>query len=229
MLKMTLFGGLKKMNIEKKIIQIWVGPSPAPLQWMHTWRDKHPDWKYSIFTDEMLKSRKWHNQHLIDHYYNTGKFSGVSDLIRYELLYESGGFMPEADMICLENTEELFTSPDNYAYSCYENEIARKNYIQPIMACNPGNEFVKYLIDKLHKLKPGELSTSPFQSTGNQFLSYQIKNWMHILTLWPSHYFIPQFYLEKSERYSGPDKIYADHFWGSTAHGHSKNYNEGRV
>jgi mannosyltransferase OCH1-like enzyme len=65
---------------------------------MHTWRDKHPDWKYSIFDDTMLKSRKWKNQHLIEHYYNTGKWPGVSDLIRYELLYEQGGFWPEADM-----------------------------------------------------------------------------------------------------------------------------------
>ena len=36
------------MNIEKKITQIWVGPKKPPLQWMYTWRDKHPDWNYSI-------------------------------------------------------------------------------------------------------------------------------------------------------------------------------------
>ena len=214
------------MNIEKKITQIWVGPKPAPIQWMHTWRDKHPDWEYTIFTDEMLKSRKWHNQHLIDHYYNTGKFPGVSDLIRYELLYENGGFMPEADMVCLENTEELFTSPANHAYSCYENEKVRKNYIQPIMACNPENAFVKHLIDTLHKLKPNQLHSSPFMSTGNKFLSEQIGNWHHVLTVWPSHYFIPQFYSKGSKRYSGPDKIYADHLWGSTGHAFSKNYKD---
>jgi len=105
------------MNIEKKMTQIWIGPKKAPLKWMHTWRDKHLDWEYSIFTDEMLKSRKWHNQHLIEHYYNTKKWPGVSDLIRYELLYERGGFWPEADMTCLENTDELFTSPEDHAYS----------------------------------------------------------------------------------------------------------------
>jgi len=213
--------------IEKKISQIWIGPKPAPVKWMHTWRDKHPDWKYSIFDDNMLKSRKWKNQHLIEHYYNTGKWPGVSDLIRYELLYEQGGFWPEADMTCLENTEELFTSPDDHAYSCYENERGRHNFIQPIMACNPENEFVKHVIDTLHILTPQELSPEPFRSTGNLFLSRHVPHWMHKLTVWPSHYFIPLFYIGGAKRYDGPDKVYADHKWGSTGHANSITYDKG--
>jgi mannosyltransferase OCH1-like enzyme len=212
------------MNIEKKLTQIWIGPKPAPLKWLHTWRDKHPDWEYSIFTDEMLKARTWHNQHLIDHYYDDQKWPGVSDLIRYELLYERGGFWPEADMVCLENTEELFTAPEDHAYSCYENEKGRKDFIQPIMACNPGNEFVKHVIDTLHKLRPQQLSREPFRSTGNMFLSNHVPNWRHKLTIWPSHYFIPLFYIGGAKRYDGPDKVYADHKWGSTGHANSVAY-----
>jgi mannosyltransferase OCH1-like enzyme len=215
------------MNIEKKLTQIWIGPKPAPLQWMHTWRDKHPDWKYSIFTDEMLKARKWHNQHLIEHYYNTRKWPGVSDLIRYELLYEKGGFWPEADMTCLENTEELFTSPSDHAYSCYENEKGRKDFIQPIMACNPGNEFVKHIIDVLHQLSASDLHPEPFRSTGNMFLSKHVSAWRDKLTIWPSHYFIPLFYIGGAQRYNGPDKVYADHKWGSTGHANSVSYDKG--
>ena len=214
------------MNIEKKITQIWIGPKPAPLKWMFTWRDKHPDWEYSIFTDEMLRSRKWKNQHLIEHYYNTGKYAGVSDLIRIELLYENGGFMPEADMSCLNNTEELFTSPEHYAYSCYENEKGRGYNIQPIMACNPGNEFVKFLIDELHKLKASDLHPAPFKSTGNEFLSKHVPHNLDKLTIWPSHWFIPQFYARDAKRYDGPDKIYADHHWGSTGMPWTTSYDE---
>lgn len=212
------------MNIEKKITQIWIGPNSPPLKWMNTWRDKHPEWKYSIFTDEMLKARRWHNQHLIDHYYNIKKWCGVSDLIRYELLYEQGGFWPEADMACLENTDELFTSPPDHAYTCYENEKGRKDYVQPIMACNPGNDFLRHIIDVLHKLKPNELDNHPFKSTGNMFLSFHINDWKHKLTIWPSHYFIPLFYAKGAERYSGPDKVYAEHYWGSTGVGNSIKY-----
>ena len=215
------------MNIEKKLTQIWIGPKRPPLQWMHTWRDKHPDWEYSIFDDSMLHNRKWHNQHLIDRYYAMQKWPGVSDLIRYELLYERGGFWPEADMTCLENTDELFTSPKDHAYSCYENEKGRQNFIQPIMACNPGNAFVKHVIDTLHTLTPNELSPEPFRSTGNLFLSRHVPHWMHQLTVWPSHYFIPLFYIGGAKRYDGPDKVYADHKWGSTGHANSVAYSKG--
>tara|TARA_B110000503_G_scaffold123916_1_gene189950 strand:+ start:1310 stop:1960 length:651 start_codon:yes stop_codon:yes gene_type:complete len=214
------------MNIEKKLTQIWIGPKPAPVKWMHTWRDKHPDWEYSIFTDDMLKARKWHNQHLIWHYYNTKKWPGVSDLIRYELLYEQGGFWPEADMTCLENTDELFTAPKHHAYSCFENEKGRGNNIQPIMACNPGNEFVKHVIDTLHEVLPHRLSPEPFRSTGNAFLAQHVPKFRDMLTIWPSHYFIPLFYIGGAKRYDGPDKVYADHKWGSTGHANSIAYDK---
>lgn len=215
------------MSIEKKLSHIWIGPKPAPLKWMYTWRDKHPDWEYSIFTDEMLRNRRWKNQHLIEEYYRRKAWCGVSDLIRYELLYENGGFIAEADMICLEETTELFTSPDDHAYTCFENEEGRPNFIQPIFACNPGNEFVKMLIDTLHPLRPEQLHPQPFRSTGNEFLSRFVPEWRHKLTIWPSHWFIPQFYSYGAQRYNGPDKIYADHMWGSTGMHFSKSYSEG--
>lgn len=215
------------INIEKKLSHIWIGPKPAPLKWMYTWRDKHPDWEYSIFTDEMLKNRRWKNQHLIEEYYNRKAWCGVSDLIRYELLYENGGFIAEADMICLEETTELFTSPSDHAYTCFENEQGRPNFIQPIFACNPENKFVKMLIDTLHPLKPEQLHPQPFRSTGNEFLSRFVPEWRDKLTIWPSHWFIPQFYVYGAQRYNGPDKIYADHMWGSTGMHFSKSYSEG--
>lgn len=215
------------INIEKKLSHIWIGPKPAPLKWMYTWRDKHPDWEYSIFTDEMLKNRRWKNQHLIEEYYNRKAWCGVSDLIRYELLYENGGFIAEADMICLEETTELFTSSSDHAYTCFENEQGRPNFIQPIFACNPENKFVKMLIDTLHPLKPEQLHPQPFRSTGNEFLSRFVPEWRDKLTIWPSHWFIPQFYVYGAQRYNGPDKIYADHMWGSTGMHFSKSYSEG--
>lgn len=214
------------MNIEQKLTQIWIGPKPAPLTWMQTWKDKHPSWIYSIFTDDMLKSRSWRNQHLIDHYYDTKKWPGVSDLIRYELLYEQGGFWPEADMVCLENTDELFVSPADHAYTCYENERGPNDYVQPIMACNPENEFVAHIIETLNKLETKNLHHEPFRSTGNAFLAKHVDLYRKKLTIWPSHFFIPQFYVKGAARYSGPDKVYADHYWGSTGHAHSIAYSK---
>lgn len=213
------------MNIEKKMTQIWIGPRPAPIKWMNTWKENHPDWEYSIFTQEDLEKRTFRNKHLIDRYYEEGLFSGVSDLIRYELLYEQGGFFPEADFYCLRNTDELFTSPADYCYTCYEQEKIRPGFVQPILACNPGNEFVGILIDTLNALTSSQLSPSPWMSTGNEWLSRMIPLHNPKITIWPSHYFIPTHYDASIGEYHGPDKIYAKHLWGSTGGG--TDYSEG--
>lgn len=213
------------MNIEKKMTQIWIGPRPAPVKWMDTWREHHPDWEYEVFTQQDLESRTFVNQHLIDHYYRMGLYSGVSDLIRYELLYERGGFFPEADFLCVANTEELFNAPAEYCYTCYEQERIRPGFVQPILACNPGNEFVKTLVDILHPLRPDELSPYPWKSTGNEWLSYIIPRFNPKLVIWPSHYFIPTHYDRSMPTYNGVDKIYAHHLWGSTGGG--VDYSEG--
>jgi mannosyltransferase OCH1-like enzyme len=214
------------MNLTKRMVHIWIGPYEPPLDWMNTWKEKHPDWEYMVFTDEMLKSRKWHNQHLIDEYYRRGTWAGVADLIRYELLYEGGGFLPPADAVCLHNTDELFTSPPDHAYSVYENDRDKHlapNYISPIMACNAGNTFVKLLIDTLHKLPANQLQPAPWKSTGNAWLSKFVPNKeQHKLIIWPSHYLIPKHYSIRSTPYKGDDKIYAEQMWGSTKRRYKK-------
>ena len=48
-----------------------------------------------------------------------------------------------------------------------------------------------------------------------------------MLTIWPSHYFIPLYYIGGAKRYDGPDKVYADHKWGSTGHANSIDYGKG--
>ena len=215
------------MNIEKKMTQIWIGPKPAPVKWMNTWKEKHPDWEYRIFTQKDLESRQFFNQHLIDHYYSKGLYSGVSDLIRYELLFEQGGFFPEADFLCIENTDELFTAPKEYCYTCYEQERIRPGFVQPILACNPGNEFVKTLVEILHPLRAEELSPYPWMSTGNQWLSHVVPHFNPKIVIWPSHYFIPTHYDRGMPSYTGQDKVYAHHLWGSTGGG--VNYSEGAL
>lgn len=202
------------MNIPKNMIHIWIGPKLPPLQWMNTWKNKHPTWHYRIFDNQELESRKFINQHLINEYMRRKKYPGVADLIRYELLYEEGGFIPPADAICLENTEELWYEDKNICYTVYENEILRPNYVSPIYASNSKNDFIKTIIETLNKLSPKELK-SPWKSTGNKFLGELINKINPNIKIFPSHYFIPQ-HFESKEKYNGSDKIYADQMWGNT-------------
>lgn len=211
------------MNIPAILTHIWVGPNPAPYTWMNSWVEKHPSWNYNVFTDHDLKNKKFYNQHLIDEYYQRNKFNGVADLIRYELLFEHGGFIPPADAVCLENTEELFVEDIDICYTVYENEIIRPGYVSPIYASCPNNNFLRIIIETLHELKPHQLSGKVWESTGNLFLKNMIEKHSPKIKIFPSHYFIPKHFKAKTPRYEGPDKIYADQKWGTTR----KTYKEG--
>lgn len=45
---------------------------------------------------------------------------------------------------------------------------------------------------------------------------------------WPSYTLIPQWYAKGSHYYSGPGKVYAEQYWGSTGFSHLKGYEAGR-
>jgi mannosyltransferase OCH1-like enzyme len=211
------------MNIPYNMWHIWIGPNPAPTTWMNTWKEKHPAWNYTVIDNTFLKNYEFKNQHLIDEYYSREKYNGVADLIRYEILLNEGGFLPPGDAICYHNTEELFSLDTSYCYTVYENEIIRPGFVSPIYACNPGNKFVKCIVDTLHKLKPKQLSNKVFESTGNAFLKNMIEIYQPNIKIFPSHYFIPHHFKNKNIKYNGPDKVYANQMWGSTRH----TYNNG--
>ena len=208
------------MNIPKVMHHIWIGPKKPPLHWMNTWKEKHKDWQYTIFDNDLLSNTTFHNQHLIDQYLlmpNHHGYAGAADLIRYELLYRHGGFIPPADACCYYNTDELWDAPEDYCYTVYENERLRPSYVSPIYACRPENEFLKQIIDELHKLSPEDLKKKAvYLTTGNGWLPGMISKHKPKIKIFPSHYFIPTHYSKPEERYKGMDKIYSEQYWGST-------------
>lgn len=207
------------INIPKKITHIWIGHKEPPYKWMNTWKEKHPDWEYRIFDNNEFNSRNFINQHLIDEYMDRKIYAGVADLIRYEILYEEGGFLPPADSVCLENTDELWGEDKDYCYTVYENERieVKKGWVSPIYASNPKNKFVGEIIQRLNNLSPNELSNKPYESTGNEFLKYFIEEKKPKIKIFPWYNFIPQWYSWSDDlRYKGPGKIYADQMWYSS-------------
>lgn len=204
------------MNIPDQMYHIWIGPNPAPTEWMQTWPMHHPEWAYTIFDNQTLDCTSFQNQHLIDEYLNRGIYSGAADLIRYELLYKHGGFIPPADAVCLHNTNELWVESEDFCYTVYEHESLRPGYVSPIYACNPKNHFVKLIIDTLNQLQPQDLNNHAYKSTGNEFLARMIELHKPKIKIFPSHYFIPKHFKAKTSRYTGSDKVYADQMWGST-------------
>jgi mannosyltransferase OCH1-like enzyme len=232
--------------IEKNLHHIWVGPLPPPLKWMNTWKNNHPDWNYILWDNEKVFSRKWKCQEQIEFYKNKGIWHGVADLIRYEILFEFGGFMPGADSECLRKIDELFENDfELFAVSTkanvkdwaredgkpivelpiFLNQPEESRPIAPIYAAKKGNEFVGKLIETLSKKK---VLREPWKTTGNVFCMEMVRDHQPEIMIFPMHYFLPYhprtYGTPVPYKYIGTDKVYATHKWGTTR----KCYNEGR-
>lgn len=203
--------------IPKNMMQIWIGPRPAPSDWMQTWRDLHQDWDYTLIDNDYVASRTFRNQTLIDEYLKRAEYPGAADLIRYEMLLEKGGFMPAADSICKQNTDQLWVAPK--AYTVFENEFVRGKMVSPILACDPGNSFVDALVERLHQLKPEHLNKA-WRTTGNYFVACMIEELSPDITVFPSHYFIPEHFT--GHRYTGDGPVFCNQLFGETTGGYAK-------
>lgn len=203
--------------IPKTLMHTWIGPRPAPEAWMKTWRDHHPDWHYRLIDNAYVARHSFKNQALIDEYLRRAEYAGAADLIRYEILLEHGGFMPGADSICLQNTDALWTKPQ--AYTVYENEFVRGKMVSPVLACEPGNPFVATLIDRLHLLRPEQLNKA-WRTTGNYFVACMIAETTPDITVFPSHYFIPEHFT--GHAYTGDGPVYCKQLFGETTGGYAK-------
>ncbi len=193
---------------------IWIGPHPAPNEWMKTWVAAHPTWEYQLIDNAYICGRRFRTQRQINEYFRRGKFAGVSDLIRYEILAESGGFIAEADSICLHPVDELVQ--EDRAYTVYEHAGGHTGMVSPFMACEAGNPVLAAVVQEMTQLDTSEM-TMPWTTTGNGFLRRflaQNADLKKKTTIFPSHYFIPEHY--KGAVYDGPDRIYARQLWATT-------------
>lgn len=204
-------------GIPKKLGHIWIGPRSVPEEWLKSWIDHHPDWDYTLYDNEFLSSFPFKNRDLIDEYIKRGQFAGAADLMRYEILYEFGGFIPGADTLCVANTDKLFL--ESKAYTVYENEKVRPGLVSPILACERRNSFVGLLIEELSKLSPYEIG-QPWKTTGNRFVAQMIQQHKPDIVIYPSHYFIPEHFT--GESYKGNGQVYCHQMFGSTTNVYQK-------
>jgi mannosyltransferase OCH1-like enzyme len=204
--------------IPKEMTHIWIGPKPAPYHWMNTWKEKHPDWKYFVFDNKELEKTKFKNQELIDIYCNRKAYHGAADIIRYELLYERGGYIPGADYKCLHNVEELLECDEavkNVAYLIYENEIKRPGLLAPVIASTPYHPFLEKILEKISKIDLNNVSSEVWSTVGNLLMKEVRESYEgNDLVIFPSYFLVPRHYT--GIEYKGPGKIYAEHQWGQT-------------
>lgn len=221
-------------NIPKIIHQIWIGDKPPPTKFMDSWKDKHEPqgFEYIRWTEQELKNRGFISQ-LQDKIDSMEEINGKADILRWEILYEYGGFFTDADAYCLESISYLLNTYK--AFAGYENEKVRnagwcKNNqyddvlarTHPLiatgtMAFPPKHELPKLAIEwiKNNEITVQKTRLRAWRTVGPGLLTrlYWSKQWNDI-TILPSYYFLPIHC--SGVKYEGHDKIYAYQEWGST-------------
>ena len=149
--------------------------------------------------------------------YARKEYSGVSDLMRYEILEEVSGFIPKADSICLRPTDELWDKA-GAAYTVHENEVAKPGLVSPFLASVPKHQVFPYLQERAKQRNDPAALKPAWRSVGNRFLKFAIEEASQEirskLVIFPSHNFIPEH--KDTEMYQGDGPVYCNQLWGTT-------------
>lgn len=197
------------MTIIRAIHQIWIGPKPAPLSLMRSWRDMNPSYEYILWDSDRVRSANFYNARQIA---AQREWCGKADIIRYEVLHRYGGIYVDADSICVRPLSDDFLVHDSFAG--YENEIARPGLIATgTVGASKGNELMRMLVDEISRLDMRY--GSAWRTVGPQLMTRMvIQSGYTGLHVYPSFYFLPEHYTGLT--YSGPGPVFARQKWGST-------------
>lgn len=198
--------------IPKKLHIVWVGDeSKRPDNCINTWRTHNPDWDIKVWGNADLANNAWRNaRHIQDMWKH--ELCGVADLMRYEILYEHGGFAVDADSVCVKPLPDWLLEADEF--TCWESEHERLGLLAiGYLAAQKASPFIGQIIEDIYADKT-VVDRPAWQSTGPARLTEIWQRFKYGLTIYPSHYFIPRHFA--GAEYKGTGHVFAKQFWGST-------------
>jgi mannosyltransferase OCH1-like enzyme len=198
--------------IPKIIHQIWLGDqSKRPDKLIQTWIDKNPSWQHKLWTDDNLPNLICKKQ-----FDECPSLAGKADILRYQLLYEEGGFFIDADSECANSLDDCLVN--NHCFCCWENETVRLGLMaNGYLACEKNCLLMKIIMDQIEQFPNMDYHPlATWEITGPLLLSNTVYRTKYPITVYPSWYFIPRHY--SGIEYGGHGKIYAKQYWGTTPH-----------
>ncbi len=199
--------------VPKKIHIVWIGDeTKQPNDLIQTWRDKNPGWEVKVWGNDDFNNRDWINIEHMKAVWDT-QIYGVADMMRYEILYEEGGFCIDADSVCEQPLDDFLFNKNIVLF--YENEIQRPGLISVgYMASAPKNEFFRQVSKKI-KNNSNIPNVAACMATGPFALTECVKEFApDNMKIMPSHLFMPIHHT--GEVYAGTEKVYGKQYWGST-------------
>lgn len=199
--------------IPKTLHIIWVGDDrKRPDNCIRTWVAHNPGWTVQLWGNDDLAQRGWYNAAHIGAMARR-ELNGVADLMRWEILYEEGGFVVDADSECIRPLDDWLL--EHEAFACWENELDRPGLIAAgYVASQPGNRFFGQIVNDI-RAEPSVVHDMAWKTVGPLRLTESWRRYRYSgLTVLPSHYFIPAHFAGSEYQGSGP--VYARQHWAST-------------
>ena len=201
--------------IPKILHFIWVGDlEKRPNRCIQSWVDLNPGWTIRIWGNSELNGRDWINSRHIREM-ETREWNGVADMMRWEILFDEGGVLVDADSYCLRALPDWLLECE--AFCCWENERARPGLIAAgYFGTVPRNPFLALLVEGI-RTKETVIDRMAWETVGPRHLTetWQ-KSGYDNLTILPSHFFIPRHFT--GVEYTGAGPVFAQQEWGSTLH-----------
>ena len=203
-------------SIPRIIHQIWIGPKPAPTVMMDTWRARHPDCEYILWTEAEIV-RRGMTFRCVPQIDLITEINGKADIIRWEILYKYGGIAIDADSACIEPFDDQFWACDG-GFATYENENMRGNLVATgTMGFCPGHRLVGDILDWIDSPASYDViqETRAWNSVGPGVLTrfLETKSYPEF-RIFPSYLFLP-IHFTGCDRYEGHRKVYGYQEWGT--------------
>lgn len=206
-------------GIPRKLHFIWVGDeSLRPDAYIETWKKFHPDFEIKVWGNQEWKDRSWKNAKQMEQVSRLEKgFSGVADLMRWEILLSEGGIALDADSVCLQPLPEWLFSCD--LFTVWANEWARPGLVaNGYVGAVPNHDVIRLVVDRINKIKDVSRKFSwkkarfknrrIWQTTGPVPFTRAIFDSKNSnVTILPSHFFLPIHH--SGECYTGHGPVYA--------------------
>ena len=199
--------------IPKVLHFIWVGDeSKRPDNCIQSWVDRNPEWTVKLWGNADLVDTTWINaRHMRE--MSTRELNGVADMMKWEILYNEGGVVVDADSMCVQSLPDWLLEGE--AFACWENEIARPRLIAAgYVGSVAENPFFGQIIQDINA-EPTVVNAMAWETVGPLRLTTAYHKYRYAnLTIWPSHLFIPKHFT--GQGYEGGGLVYAKQEWAST-------------
>lgn len=198
--------------IPKLLHFVWIGDeSKRPDNCINTWKKLNPSYKIYVWGNKEYEKSKWANaKHMAEMY--KSELAGVADMMRYEIIHAHGGVALDADSVCVRPLEDWLLEPSEF--SCWESETLRAGLLSVgCIASVPKSKFFAEVIQDI-KSKESVTDQRAWLTTGPQALTDTWNKTKYPLTIYPSHYFIPNHFAGAS--YEGSGQVFSKQHWAST-------------